>query len=165
MSSPVVDWQQPEAGEWTVNLSDTEQRTMGTDELVRGYNSGTIGDDAFVWRDGMTDWLPIMKVAELRSAIDSAEATRVVSPAVAVRAPLGRAPAQFTPPPAPVFTPPPAPVTYSAPVAPPRAVQWSPAPEASVEYAPPRPPPPSAIAPVRAAAPARRSRSAAGASS
>ncbi len=156
----------PDAGdEWTVNLSETEQRTMSTEELVRGYHGGSIGDDAFVWRDGMSDWLPVLDVPELRSAVEASEATRVVSPAAAVRAPLGRGgtgslPAPpIPPPPVKVTPPPPAPqaVAYSAPAAPPRAAQWSPAAEATVEYVAARPPPaPSAFAPQARPAPAAR---------
>ena len=145
MSSPAVDWQQAEPGEWTVNLSETEQRTMGQDELVRGYNSGTMGTTRSCGATACPIGFRSSRFRNFAPRIENAEATRVVSPAVAVRAPLGRGAALAAPP---------APVTYSAPVAPPRAVQWTPAPEATVEYAPPRPPaPPLASAPARAAAP------------
>ena len=62
----------PDAGDpWTVNLSDTEQRTMTTEEIVTGYHSGTVTDDAFAWKEGMDDWVPLLEVPELRAAIEA----------------------------------------------------------------------------------------------
>jgi len=175
MTSPGVDWREPEAGDWMVNLTDADQRPMSLEEIVRGYREGTIGNDAFVWRDGMSDWLTLLDVPEIRAAIESSEATRVVSPAAPARPALAartqpasqaRAPAaaQLPPPPS---VPPVAPVTYSAPAAPPRG-RTATAPEQTVQYSPPRtalglgrPPAPSAagVAPppraAAAAAPAR----------
>ncbi|MEJ7729791.1 MAG: DUF4339 domain-containing protein, partial [Polyangiaceae bacterium] len=51
--------------EWTVNVSDDDQRTMSTQQLVEDYGRGVISADTYVWRDGMADWLPISDVAEL----------------------------------------------------------------------------------------------------
>jgi predicted Zn finger-like uncharacterized protein len=138
----------PTSGDWTVNVSDTDQRTMKLPEIVNDYNGGLISDDAFVWRDGMPDWLPIRKVPEIVAALDSAEATRVVSPAVAVRPALGQRPAAAQ-----------AAVTYSAPAAPPRARRTDAPPPASVEYASQpialaAPKPPSAFVPAPVLAPA-----------
>jgi predicted Zn finger-like uncharacterized protein len=53
--------------EWSVNLSDTDQRTMSADEIVSGWHSGQIREDAFVWKDGMDDWKPVLEVPELAS--------------------------------------------------------------------------------------------------
>src|SRR5260221_9946144 len=89
MSAGGPEWRAPGTEDWTVNVSETEQRVMGLPELVSAYTGGLVSDDAFVWREGMDDWLPIRDVPELRAAIESNEATRVVSPAAAVRAPLG----------------------------------------------------------------------------
>lgn len=62
----------PDAGDpWTVNLSDTEQRTMTTEEIVTGYHSGAVTDDAFAWKEGMDDWIPVLEVPELRAAIEA----------------------------------------------------------------------------------------------
>src|SRR5690242_10652270 len=49
----------PPGGEtsWSVNLSDTDQRTMTTAEIVEGWKNGTVTHDAFVWKDGMGDWV------------------------------------------------------------------------------------------------------------
>ncbi|MEB2310525.1 MAG: zinc-ribbon domain-containing protein [Sorangiineae bacterium] len=84
----------PAADAWSVNLSDTEQRTMTTEELVAAHRDGALGQDAFVWKDGMADWLPLLEVPELAAALGAA------------RAPAAAA---FAPPPAPAFAPPPAP--------------------------------------------------------
>jgi predicted Zn finger-like uncharacterized protein len=73
--------------EWTVNIGESDQRTMDLAELISSYTGGLIPDDALVWREGMDDWLPIREMPELKAAIDSNEATHVVSPAMAVRAP------------------------------------------------------------------------------
>jgi predicted Zn finger-like uncharacterized protein len=54
---------------WSVNLSDTDQRTMSTAEIVDGFRNGSITDDAFVWKDGMADWKPVLDVPELKQAI------------------------------------------------------------------------------------------------
>ena len=56
---------------WSVNLSDTDQRTMTTEEIIVGFVAGEVTDDAFVWREGMDDWQPVLDVAELRTAIEA----------------------------------------------------------------------------------------------
>jgi predicted Zn finger-like uncharacterized protein len=53
------------ADEWTVNVSDEDQRTMTSAQLVMERRRGTITDDTFVWKDGMADWLPISSVPEI----------------------------------------------------------------------------------------------------
>jgi predicted Zn finger-like uncharacterized protein len=55
----------PEADVWNVNLSDTDSRTMTTAEVLDGFRSGLVTPDAFVWKDGMGDWVPIMDCVEL----------------------------------------------------------------------------------------------------
>jgi predicted Zn finger-like uncharacterized protein len=55
----------PDADVWNVNLSDTDSRTMTTAEVIEGYRTGLVTNDAFVWKDGMADWLPIMDCVEL----------------------------------------------------------------------------------------------------
>jgi predicted Zn finger-like uncharacterized protein len=54
-----------DADVWNVNLSDTDSRTMTTAEVIEAFRSGVITTDAFVWKDGMGDWLPIMDCVEL----------------------------------------------------------------------------------------------------
>ncbi|HEX3593542.1 MAG TPA: zinc-ribbon domain-containing protein, partial [Polyangiaceae bacterium] len=73
--------------EWTVSAGESDQRTMDLAELISSYNGGLIPDDALVWREGMEDWQNIREVPEIQAAIESNEATHVVSPAIAVRAP------------------------------------------------------------------------------
>lgn len=72
--------------DWTVNLSDDDQRQMTTDELVAGWLSGEVTEDAFVWRDGMGDWAAVPDVPELAEKFAAAEAARpraVAAPAPA----------------------------------------------------------------------------------
>ncbi|MEZ4219878.1 MAG: zinc-ribbon domain-containing protein [Polyangiaceae bacterium] len=58
-----------EGDAWSVNLTDTDQRTMTTAEIVDSWNSGQMPEDAYVWKEGMDDWLPIGDVPELVAAI------------------------------------------------------------------------------------------------
>ncbi len=51
--------------EWTVSVTDEDQRTMTTTQVVQAYGDGTIASDTFIWKDGMADWLPLAEVAEL----------------------------------------------------------------------------------------------------
>ena len=54
---------------WSVNLSDTDQRNMTTEEIIAGWKSGVVTNDAFVWKDGMNDWVAILECEELRSVL------------------------------------------------------------------------------------------------
>jgi predicted Zn finger-like uncharacterized protein len=54
-----------DADVWNVNLSDTDSRTMTTAEVIESFRSGVVTTDAFVWKDGMADWIPIMDCVEL----------------------------------------------------------------------------------------------------
>ncbi|MES1177730.1 MAG: zinc-ribbon domain-containing protein [Myxococcales bacterium] len=80
---------------WSVNLSDTDSRTMSVEEIVEGYTSGLVTSDAFVWKDGMADWVPLLE-SELAPMLGSA-------PAAA--APVAAAPAGFPAAAAPTATP------------------------------------------------------------
>lgn len=57
--------------EWLVNLSETEQISLSTERLVEGWKAGRIGTDAFVWRDGMPDWVPILECTEIAPLLPS----------------------------------------------------------------------------------------------
>src|SRR5688572_23177413 len=59
---------------WSVNLSETDQRTMTTAEIVAGWKDGTVTHDAFVWKDGMGDWVAIGECAELKAVLPAAVA-------------------------------------------------------------------------------------------
>src|SRR3954471_24263459 len=58
---------------WSVNLSDTDSRTMSTEEIVAAYASGVVTSDAFIWKDGMGDWVPLLE-SELAPLLASAPA-------------------------------------------------------------------------------------------
>lgn len=113
--------------EWTVNISETDQRTMGLDEIVSGYASGLVDDNAYVWKDGMADWLPLKEVSEIRAALEYVETTRVVSPS-ALKPPQAQRPSPMPP------------KTPYAGVETPRIPS---APPSAVSSAPPMPPPPA----------------------
>jgi predicted Zn finger-like uncharacterized protein len=59
---------------WSVNLSETDQRTMTTAEIIAGWQDGTVTHDAFVWKDGMGDWVAIGECAELKAVLPVAAA-------------------------------------------------------------------------------------------
>lgn len=85
------------ADEWTVNVTDDDQRTMTAAQVAAEYGAGVINDDTYVWRDGMADWLPLGEVGELLAAIrgggghvESLSATRAMpNPAPVAAAGLG----------------------------------------------------------------------------
>lgn len=56
----------PKPNAWSVNLADDDSREMTTEELVAGWKDGVVTQDAYVWKDGMADWRPILDVAELK---------------------------------------------------------------------------------------------------
>jgi predicted Zn finger-like uncharacterized protein len=95
----------PDADVWNVNLSDTDSRTMTTAEVIEGFRSGLITTDAFVWKDGMADWLPIMDCVELAPLLSGPTAPPApvagqtpLAPAVAASAPqVGGLPNQSAP--------------------------------------------------------------------
>ncbi len=63
---------------WTVNLSDEDQLDMTEAEILAGWRDGRVTDDAYVWREGMEEWLPILESPELSAAIRSLDATKPV---------------------------------------------------------------------------------------
>lgn len=74
--------------DWSVNLSDTDQRTMSTDEIIAGWHSGLVREDAFVWKDGMDDWKPVLEVPELAGRFfERRPSSPAPSPAYAAPAP------------------------------------------------------------------------------
>jgi len=79
----------PPAESWSVNLSDTDQRTMTTDEIVAAYQSGVVTSDAFVWKEGMADWVPLLECSELVPLLGPAAAA--AAPAAAAPAPVAAA--------------------------------------------------------------------------
>jgi hypothetical protein len=63
-----------------VNLSDTDQRTMTTEEIVAGWKAGVVTHDAFVWKDGMGDWVAILDCAELKGLLPAPAAAPTGTP-------------------------------------------------------------------------------------
>ncbi len=59
---------------WSVNLSDDDSREMTSDELVQGWRDGAVTQDAYVWKDGMDDWKPILEVPELKLRLKAVSA-------------------------------------------------------------------------------------------
>jgi predicted Zn finger-like uncharacterized protein len=85
------------ADAWSVNLSDTDQRTMTTDEIVAGWQSGVVTSDAFVWKEGMGDWVAILEcveIAPLLSAAPPADPGATPFGPTIVTAPTAEAPAK-----------------------------------------------------------------------
>ena len=77
--------------EWWVNLDESDEQSMTVAQIVSGWTSGTITDDAYVWRDGMEDWLPVLEVPSLKAAIDASGkgGTPSKPPSVRLGSPLG----------------------------------------------------------------------------
>ncbi|HOU91915.1 MAG TPA: zinc-ribbon domain-containing protein [Polyangiaceae bacterium] len=89
------------ADTWSVNLSESDSRTMTVPEIVAAHGLGQLGD-AYVWKDGMDDWAPLRSRARpaLAAAIEAAPrapaapATSAAAPARSAEAsPLPRGPA------------------------------------------------------------------------
>jgi predicted Zn finger-like uncharacterized protein len=51
--------------DWSVNLSETDQRSMTTSQLVEAYQAGQVTAEAYVWREGMADWVGLLDSPEL----------------------------------------------------------------------------------------------------
>ncbi len=62
----------PNKKEWSVNISDDESRDMNTEELVQAWAAKLVDSDAYVWKDGMGDWKPILEVPELKQLLSDA---------------------------------------------------------------------------------------------
>lgn len=72
--------------EYTVDISDNDQRQMTVTQVVAAYNEGVVTAETYVWKDGMADWEPLANVAELNEALHraAAEAAASVAPAVSI---------------------------------------------------------------------------------
>jgi predicted Zn finger-like uncharacterized protein len=58
-------------GEWSVHVAEGDQRTMSQVDVVTAYQNGTIDDETFCWKDGMSDWLPLREIEGLYQACHS----------------------------------------------------------------------------------------------
>ena len=83
------------ADTWSVNLSESDSRTMTVPEIVAAHGLGQLGD-AYVWKDGMDDWAPLMSVPELAAAIEAAPRAPA-APATSAAAPARSAEASPLP--------------------------------------------------------------------
>ncbi len=67
--------------EWTVNVTDEDQRTLTAAQILDEYQRGVVTDDTYVWKDGMTDWLPLSGVPELTRLVAGRGAAPAPRPA------------------------------------------------------------------------------------
>ncbi len=58
--------------EWTVSVTDDDQRTMTTAQILTEYAKGALNADTYIWKDGMGDWLPIHQVPDLAPLLSAA---------------------------------------------------------------------------------------------
>jgi predicted Zn finger-like uncharacterized protein len=58
---------------WSVNLSDDDSRDMTTAEIIAGWKSGLVTQDAYAWKDGMSDWKPVLEIPELKQKLLAAK--------------------------------------------------------------------------------------------
>jgi predicted Zn finger-like uncharacterized protein len=72
--------------EYTVDISDNDQRQMTVQQLVTAYNESLVNAETYVWKEGMADWEQLANVPELNDALHraAAEAAASVAPAVSV---------------------------------------------------------------------------------
>jgi predicted Zn finger-like uncharacterized protein len=53
---------------WTVNVNETDQRSMTKAEVVEAFRAGTIDAETFCWKDGMGEWLALRRIETLYEA-------------------------------------------------------------------------------------------------
>lgn len=58
---------------WSVNVSDNDERSLKTHEVIAGYLSGEFSGEVYVWRDGMDDWVSIPDAPELAAVIEASK--------------------------------------------------------------------------------------------
>ncbi len=75
----------PDPNEWTVSVTDDDQRTMTTAQIAEEYARGGLGAETFVWREGMGDWIPLTQVPEIMALVQGG------APAAAPAADVGYA--------------------------------------------------------------------------
>jgi predicted Zn finger-like uncharacterized protein len=92
-------------GQWHVNVSDTDQRSMSLAEVVEAYNSGVITQETFIWTDGMDDWKPLSEVEAVVAALHASQPAAAAAPQAAP-APALEAPPVAAPAPSPAFAAP-----------------------------------------------------------
>jgi hypothetical protein len=85
------------AGQWQVNVSDTQTRTMTGLEIAAEFAQGALDpNDVFVWREGMAAWVALGKCPELMPVL-TPPAPRISAPPAPIRAPQPGAPVSSLP--------------------------------------------------------------------
>ena len=74
---------------WMVNVSEGDERTMTSAQLAAEYARGALNNDTYVWREGMSDWLPIASVPELAQYVAAQGPGRAGPAAAAGAKPMG----------------------------------------------------------------------------
>jgi hypothetical protein len=74
---------------WTVALSRTNRRRMTTVELVHGYASGAVSNDALIWKAGMEEWQSPFDIPALALALQARGFARPAVVPSAQREPQG----------------------------------------------------------------------------
>jgi predicted Zn finger-like uncharacterized protein len=95
----------PGSDEWTVTITDDDQRSLTPAQILIEFQRGLITVDSYVWKDGMADWLPLSGVPELMAIVGAG-----ARPAAGARAPAAAqapAAAAAAPRPAAIAAPPP----------------------------------------------------------
>ncbi len=65
--------QPPSSGRrWTVHVGQEETQLMTSEDIVQAILSGSLHDDASVWKSGMSNWASIADIPELVNAIEAA---------------------------------------------------------------------------------------------
>jgi predicted Zn finger-like uncharacterized protein len=59
---------------WSVNVSETDERSLTTEQLVTAYLAGELDGEVFVWHDGLADWALIPDTLELKAPLAAAKA-------------------------------------------------------------------------------------------
>lgn len=65
---------------WSVNVSETDERSLTTAEVVTAYLAGEFEGEVYVWHDGLADWSLIPNVPELAKAIADEQSKRGSKP-------------------------------------------------------------------------------------
>src|SRR5689334_3540164 len=55
--------------QWTVAVTDDDQREMTLAQIVDAYAAGTIDAETFIWREGMDDWLTPYEIPVIELAL------------------------------------------------------------------------------------------------
>jgi hypothetical protein len=71
----------PSGLEWSVSITDDDQRSMTAAQIVQEYQRGGLDlQDTFVWREGMDDWVPLGQAAELVALMNQSAGAPAAAP-------------------------------------------------------------------------------------